>query len=963
MIITRLHLEDFGIFQQQRLENLQPGLVVIVGPNRAGKTTLMHALRCLGFGVPRGFSIPAGLKYQLNAQADAAQGRFRILLEGHSEPRVFPERAGEESEEVDIAALYGGLDAFTYRQIFTISLDELRQIPEGLSRNEQDKLAAVLLGAGWSESMKLLELKETFNAAAYQIGASRGAVGTRKFKEPYQEMEQAVRQRDRANARLDEYHREQENLQDLTGQVQAKEMRLAEARQELQKLELLERHYDRYQEIVQTRALLNEPQNKKLLEGYPAAGLQEGSILQDRYQKVLQQYREATDQFTLQTGQPVTSALYEGLLQHSGALDRLEKQLSGWREALKYLQAKKQERAEKENALAERVSRVFGELPVSEALSTVEKVKVDGLRAQELASRVDRFKKYRDELERKATEIKDLQALLQEKTVQRAGLPRPGDRLRKKVLRALGLDAAAVIVLNFLINTAVAVTVGALAGLGILCYFILQNRKDQQAEMSYRELEQEISQLEHQVRSRENRRRELAEEAAGLQQEIEEIKDRMLIPHAVQVDYLLHFMAEAEKMQQEYRGIRLLQEDLEAAEKDLEAQFRQAAGLLQAAGIFTGVETDLAAAGEILFSHLQKASRYLEAAVDVYHKESAKKEVEKEILGLLEKEAARLQPDQWGQPVGEVLEQFIARGRKHAALWERAEQGRKAEQYFMEELRGKKWQELLLGPGAKAPGPRGTDEAFFQAFGLWCEEFSRREEIEAELEKQKEAAADISREIEKLNKEIWQAENRLENLSSDQVIREAMERIREARAKLEPLAEEYAVYRLAQFMVEQTYQRLLAQTKNELLAPASAIFQRITGGAYTEVEPPQESGKPHFAVRLADGRSQEAASLSRATREQLFLAVRLSRIAAVHPPLPVILDDTLANFDPAHTRETVAFLTELSCTHQVFVFTCHPRLVECLHETSGSCQYWGLDEGRISGPYDGCREVLSFLRI
>ena len=962
MKITRLHLEDFGIFQQQRLENIQPGLVVVVGPNRAGKTTLMHALRCLGFGVPRGFSIPAGIKYQLSAQADAGEGRFRILLEGHGEPRVFPEGAGVESEEVDIAALYGGLDAFTYRQIFTISLDELRQIPEGLSRNDQDKLAAVLLGAGWSESMKLLELKETFNAAAYQIGASRGAVGTRKFKDPYQEMEQAVRQLDRANARLDEYHREQENLQGLAGQVQEQELRLAAARQELQKLEILERHYDRYQEIVHTRSLLKEPQGKKLLEGYPAAGLQEGSLLQNRYQKVLQQYREATDQFTLQTGQPVDSTLYQGLLQHSGALDRLEKQLSGWREALKYLQAKKRERAEKETALAERVSRVFGELPVSEALSTVEKVKVDGLRVQELAGRVDRFKKCRDELERQANEIKDLQALLQAKTAQRARLSRPGDRLRKKILWALGLDAAAVIVLDFLINTAVAVTVGALAGLGILCYFILQNRKDQQAEISCRELEQEVSQLEHQAHSRENRRWELAEELAGLQQEIEKIKERMLIPREIQVDYLLHFVAEAEKMQQECRGIRLLREDLETAEKDLEAQFRQASGLLQAAGLFTGAETNLTAAGEMLFSSLQKASRYREAAVDVYHKEAAKIEVEKEILDLLEKEEPRLQPDPWGQPVGELLEQFIARGRKHADLWERAEQVKKAEQYLMEELRGKKWQELLLGPGAEAPGPRDSGEALFQAFGLWCEEFSRREEIEAELEKQKEAAANISREIEKLNKEIWQAENRLENLSSDQVIREALERIREARAKLEPLAEEYAVYRVAQFMVEQTYQGLLAQTKNELLAPASAVFQRITGGAYSEVEPPLEVGKPHFAVRLADGRSQEAARLSRATREQLFLAVRLSRIAAVHPPLPVILDDTLANFDPAHTRETVAFLAELSCTHQVFVFTCHPQLVECLNAKSGSCQYWGLDQGRISGPYDGCQEVLSLLR-
>ncbi len=57
--IQRLHIRDFGILRDQTLEPLHPGLVVIGGLNRAGgKSTLMHVLRCLGYGFPRGGNLP-----------------------------------------------------------------------------------------------------------------------------------------------------------------------------------------------------------------------------------------------------------------------------------------------------------------------------------------------------------------------------------------------------------------------------------------------------------------------------------------------------------------------------------------------------------------------------------------------------------------------------------------------------------------------------------------------------------------------------------------------------------------------------------------------------------------------------------------------------------------------------------------------------------------------------------------
>ena len=827
MIINRLYLGDFGLFQNQLMENIGPGLVVIGGPNRAGKTTLMNAIRYLGFGIPKNVSIPAAVKHQVSAGVNHGGKSYAIQIEGHAGPKVFLLDKTEEREEADIIALYGGIDDFTYRQVFTISLDELRQIPEGLSKNDEGKLSAVLLGAGWSDSFKLMELKETFGTAAYNIGASKGAVGAKKFKEYKKALDEGIALRQLANAGLDEYHNKKQQLQVLSDRVQAQQTTLEAGKTELQRLDLLERHFERFRSIIQTRAELIEPVSKMLLENYPSGGLYEGSMLKERYGQVLKLHHAAADDFTSLTGHPVDSHLYAGLLAHRSELEKLEKKLSGWREAVKHFRAKSQELAERERALSGQIEGLYGKANKTQALSTVMTVKTDGLNLQDLLYKVDTYKRCRDQLQAKEYGIKDLETALQEKTGQRDALPPPDNRLLKKVFWAVGLDAAAVVVLYLLLTPAIAVTVGALFGLGILAYFIRQNRKDQWLELEYREREKEISALTLELNSMQTRRQELAEELERKKYEIEAIKNRLQVPEDVQVDYLPHFIAEAGTIQKNYRLITVEREALTTVEQDLRKSLSSAAAVLSSTGLLDSGDSDWVDDAEILFSALETALHYLDAAKDVDHKEIAKKEVEKDIDNLLKKENASLNLDVSQQSPGVLLEGFIDRGREYQALVEKEEQGRKAQQYLLDDLQERGWKEVLLSEeGSKVE----RDHDLIQAFGSWYGEFSSKEEIDHQLQEKKQETSLLAREIEENKKVIWQLERDLEELAADDKIREASDKIHEARNRLEPLAEAYAVNRVAQFMVEKAYQQLLEKTKNELLAPASAIFRKITGG-------------------------------------------------------------------------------------------------------------------------------------
>ncbi len=78
------------------------------------------------------------------------------------------------------------------------------------------------------------------------------------------------------------------------------------------------------------------------------------------------------------------------------------------------------------------------------------------------------------------------------------------------------------------------------------------------------------------------------------------------------------------------------------------------------------------------------------------------------------------------------------------------------------------------------------------------------------------------------------------------------------------------------------------------------------------------------------GRPLPVESLSRGTREQLFLSLRLalaSSYARRGSPLPLVLDDVLVNFDADRAKAAAAVLRDFAAEgHQLLVFTCHEHI-------------------------------------
>jgi hypothetical protein len=114
----------------------------------------------------------------------------------------------------------------------------------------------------------------------------------------------------------------------------------------------------------------------------------------------------------------------------------------------------------------------------------------------------------------------------------------------------------------------------------------------------------------------------------------------------------------------------------------------------------------------------------------------------------------------------------------------------------------------------------------------------------------------------------------------------------------------------------------------ETLREATEYLRRLTSGKYTRIWTPLANDI--LLVDTADGQSLPVQVLSRGTREQLFISLRLALVAAfarrgIH--LPMILDDVFVNFDAERTKTAVTVLREFARDgHQLLVFTCHEHV-------------------------------------
>lgn len=952
MRLNALRIDDFGCFRNARLEGLSEDLVVIGGPQRAGKTTFMHALRQFRSGVSRGDDLPPATdEYRVDAEITHDGHGYRYVLNGYSEPSISPLHDGPGIDTDDV---FGPVTERRYRQLYTISLDELRRLPPGIDDTED--LAQVLLGGAYGDIAEIPEVQEVFEKQAHDIGLKRGdpTAKTTDLHDPYQTIRNGMEARREASDQVDEYNEVTRQLQQKRSEKEEAERELESRRQERDRLNILSEISGSLRRIDALEAEL-EGVDIEAAEEFPTHLTDRLEHFEGEFDDAVDSLTEAERAFERNADLATTDTYREWLLENEEELTRLEDERKLWAGTVSDLTQQEQALSRERTKIE---STIFALHPDwDESFSHTDEIdttSVDTARISELVSAVSDLRKERDELDderntrqtRRDTLQRELSEMEEnEETETEVTVPKRKPLIIAATAVAVGTGAG-------LITSPV---IGGLVGLAIIAVGMYAIDSTITVEPTIdteprRELKAQVSNLESEIDATEHQIESVEAEREAKERELEQLATQLGLPGDLPASQIPEFYEQIVDLDEEIGSYRREYEQWKANREELATELQEIAELLEAIGDSSWSEKEPLANANSLLSTLEAAANDLQLAIEVRDATAVREDCVDDINSVLMK---------WNDEKSVDASTENETSRRHVEEFHDQAERAKEVLNAVEEYNRLKTQvtNRLDSPSARevfAP-LREDDEPWMEMAEAAADEFADEDAIEDRIRDIRSEVDDLEDQRDELHDACLELERERDQLASEEDLREAQAQIDEGRVEFERVGEAYAVNRIAEETVSQLHERLMEDVVHSLVDEASTIFSNITQ-EYDGIELDGELQDLEFRALRSSGPHHGVGELSRATAEQLFLAVRLARIRQTGIELPVVIDDAATNFDPDHISRVFEVVGELAATNQVFFLTCHPEFVNLTSACGSSAQYWSLQDGVFTRTDDA--EVL-----
>jgi uncharacterized protein YhaN len=187
----------------------------------------------------------------------------------------------------------------------------------------------------------------------------------------------------------------------------------------------------------------------------------------------------------------------------------------------------------------------------------------------------------------------------------------------------------------------------------------------------------------------------------------------------------------------------------------------------------------------------------------------------------------------------------------------------------------------------------------------------------------------------------------MSGLLSEKGLAELLAKRESITGEIESLANEWARLSAAKEFLLAAKGRFESERQDGVAKYAGDLFSEITEGAYSGISFSLD-GEGILAVAKDGSVKDPQSELSRGTREQLYLALRLAYVinhGNEAEKLPVVMDDILVNFDAKRAGNTARALTSFASDHQMLFFTCHKQTADMLCGTSADVVRYTLEKG------------------
>jgi|GEM_PF-4757652 len=215
----------------------------------------------------------------------------------------------------------------------------------------------------------------------------------------------------------------------------------------------------------------------------------------------------------------------------------------------------------------------------------------------------------------------------------------------------------------------------------------------------------------------------------------------------------------------------------------------------------------------------------------------------------------------------------------------------------------------------------------------WTQE-GLQERLKMNLEERREREFQVNN----LHKQIGETEARLSHWDTKSRV-DFQWNLAQTKSEVNDLALQWAGLKLAEGLLRKAREEYERNRQPRLLESAGRLLREISGNGYVGLESRlRESGQADIVARGGDGQVWPLVQLSRGTREQIYLCLRLALVedyARRGVVLPLVMDDPMVNFDSHRLAASIGLLERIQCT-QIIYLTCHHSMVEKFQALTGA---------------------------
>lgn len=886
MQIREIHVDGFGIFTDKHITGLTSGINVIYGPNEFGKTTLLDFIRRVLFGFPRGSTntnpYPAvyGGAYGGRVVCELGSGENITIsrMQGaHGGPVTISTGAGELSGQDNLDTMLGHITKTFYEHVYGVSLEELQEIKSLQGEDIRNRIYGAGLALG---SISLAAIKSEFTKQGETFYKPHGSVQT--MPSLYTKIRGLEREIQEVQKDLGKYDDLLQQRDRLIKEVGVLDCQIRELESKQRSLENKKNLYPTYLELNSAESELSQLEELPHFTEDALEKLEEKKRVLTKLEEQIEEEAEELKGLELRRDALVYS---QQIIEREPDVVSLQKLSGKYEAAFKDIDSVRAGSISHAGQIRNKIKQIGQEWTED----TIRNFMLGHLQKDKILS----YKESLGEVKRAVGSAGDKLEVHRDKKLAESpkGFRGP-DFYRYAVYGMAGLGLACG-VWGWLSSEWVLVGVSAIIliiGLSVAVKIQKGNRIELKDTLE-KELDEKLREAESQYHSLDDEWRDFLK---GINFD-ENLSPDGALEVARAIDGIQSDLSSLDEL---HTRIKHMQNTIDEA-KDLHDRVVPCLNRL-------AISDDIGANIEIFVQHLNTAKT---AKRDKEGVEEESSKLTGKVDGLKEKrEEAKKEIQQYVSSLGAMDEDdFRAKYNvftRHMELNGKINESKRIIQSTV--------------------GDRSHYDNFIDSISA-----TNPEEIESQLDETDTQLQELRSDHDRKNQAIGELRNKIERLSSSEDLLVKQSETELKKQQLRDYARVWVKLQIPLFALEKAISKYENTRQPGVIKAAEDVFSSITNHAYTAIIKPIDSDE--LRIRDSSGASKGVMEMSRGTKEQLYLAMRLGLIKEYEirsESLPIIMDDILANFDDDRGPLAVKALEEFSKDRQIIVLTCHKNTLD-----------------------------------